>query len=248
MASSALPSPDAQYLAAVDRTEELARLRAQAQKRKSMLVFGPEGVGKTRLLLTFVQNQPFALYVSPIRSPRDLMMALIQDLRRLDKQELRLPSNANSLSTSSLKGIVQRALAEFPVMLVLDHLAGPSRVVTGIIKEFSDYGRRPIYIAARTPHMEDIGTLQPMCADRSERLEIRNFGPAVALEFAKREAERTGLWASNLDSALHSLVEWSEGNPGSILQMLKMADLPRYRMGDQIKAHVLYLDFRMGRR
>ena len=248
MASSALPSPDAQYLAAVDRTEELARLRAQAQKRKSMLVFGPEGVGKTRLLLTFVQNQPFALYVSPIRSPRDLMMALIQDLRRLDKRELRLPSNANSLSTSSLKGIVQRALAEFPVMLVLDHLAGPSRVVTGIIKEFSDYGRRPIYIAARTPHMEDIGTLQPMCADRSERLEIRNFGPAVALEFAKREAERTGLWASNLDSALHSLVEWSEGNPGSILQMLKMADLPRYRMGDQIKAHVLYLDFRMGRR
>jgi hypothetical protein len=96
--------------------------------------------------------------------------------------------------------------------------------------------------------MEDIGTLQPMCADRSERLEIRNFGPAVALEFAKREAERTGLRASNLDSALHSLVEWSEGNPGSILQMLKMADLPRYRMGDQIKAHVLYLDFRMGRR
>jgi hypothetical protein len=213
-----------------------------------MLVFGPEGVGKTRLLLTFVQNQPFALYVSPIRSPRDLMMALIQDLRRLDKRELRLPSNANSLSTSSLKGIVQRALAEFPVMLVLDHLAGPSRVVTGIIKEFSDYGRRPIYFAARTPHMEDIGTLQPMCADRSERLEIRNFGPAVALEFAKREAERTGLRASNLDSALHSLVEWSEGNPGSILQMLKMADLPRYRMGDQIKAHVLYLDFRMGRR
>jgi hypothetical protein len=213
-----------------------------------MLVFGPEGVGKTRLLLTFVQNQPFALYVSPIRSPRDLMMALIQDLRRLDKRELRLPSNANSLSTSSLKGIVQRALAEFPVMLVLDHLAGPSRVVTGIIKEFSDYGRRPIYIAARTPHMEDIGTLQPMCADRSERLEIRNFGPAVALEFAKREAERTGLRASNLESALHSLVEWSEGNPGSILQMLKMADLPRYRMGDQIKAHVLYLDFRMGRR
>jgi hypothetical protein len=248
MASPALESADAQYLAAVDRTNELARLSAQAQKRKSMLVFGPEGAGKTRLLLTFVHNQPFALYVPQIRSPRDLMMALIQDLRRLDKRELRLPANARSLSTSSLKGIVQSALAEFPAMLVLDHLAGPSRVVTGIIKELGDYGRRPIYFAARTPHMEDIGTLQPMCADRSERLEIRNFPPAVALEFAKRKAERTGLWASNLDSALRSLVEWSEGNPGSILQMLKMADLPRYRMGDQIKAHVLYLDYRIGRR
>ncbi|MGB6133403.1 MAG: hypothetical protein WBG54_16610 [Acidobacteriaceae bacterium] len=245
--STALQSPDAQYLAAVDRTEELARLRAQAQKKKSMLVFGPEGVGKTRLLLAFVQTQPFALYVPQIRSPRDFMMALIQSLRHLDKPELRLPASTNSFSARSLKGIVQRALAELPCMLVLDHLASPSRVVTGIIKEFSDYGRRPVFLAARTPHMEDIGALQPMCADRSERLEIRNFTPSVALEFARREAERRALWASNLESTLHSLVEWSEGNPGSILQMLRMADLPGYRMGDQIKAHVLYLDFRMGR-
>jgi hypothetical protein len=248
MASSALRSSDAQYLAAVDRTEELARLRAQAEKRKSMLVFGPEGVGKTRLLLAFVQDQPCTLYVPQVRSPRDFMMALIEDLRRLDKRDLCLPANASSLSTSSLKGIVQRALARFPFVLVLDHLAGPSRVVTGIIREFSDYGQRPIFFAARTPHMEDIGNLQPLCADRSERSEIKNFTPAVALEFAKREVERNGLWASNLEPVMHSLVEWSEGNPGSILQMLKMADLPRYRMGDQIKAHVLYLDYRMGRR
>ena len=248
MAGIALQSPDGQYLAAVDRTEEMAKLRAQAQKRKSMLVFGPEGVGKTRLLRAFVQNQPLALYIPQIRSPRDFMMALILDLRRLDKRELRLPANTDSLSASSLKGIVRRALAEFPCLLVLDHVAGPSRVVTGIIKEFSDYGQRPIFFAARTPHMEDIGTLQPMCADRSERLEVRNFTPAVALEFAKRESERNGLWASNLETALHSLVDWSDGNPGSILQMLKMVDLPRYRMGDQIKAHVLYLDYRMGRR
>ena len=248
MTGIALQSPDAQYLAAVDRTEEMARLRAQAQKRKSMLVVGPEGAGKTRLLLAFVQSQPFALYVPQIRSPRDLMTAIIQSLRRLDKRELRLPANADALSTSSLKGIVRRALTAFPCMLVLDHMAGPSRIVTGIVKEFSEYGQRPIFFAARTPHMEDIGTLQPMCADRSERLEIKNFAPAVALEFAKREAERNGLWASNLEAALQSLVEWSEGNPGSILQMLKMAELPQYRMGDQIKAHVLYLDYRMGRR
>jgi hypothetical protein len=30
--------------------------------------------------------------------------------------------------------------------------------------------------------------------------------------------------------------------------MVKMAHLGKYRMGDQIKAHVLYLDHRMGRR
>lgn len=248
MAGAALHSPDAQYLAAVDRLDEMARLQAQAQKRKSMLIFGPEGVGKTRLLLAFAERNPLALYVPRIRSPRDFMLSLLQELRRLEKRQLRLPENVSALSTPSLKGIVQRALAAFPFLLVLDHLTGPSRVVTGIIKEFSDYGQRPILFAARTPHMEDIGTLQPMCADRSERLEMKNLPPAIALEFAKREAENSSLWASNLESALHSLVDWSEGNPGSILQMLAMAQLPRYRMGDQIKAHVLYLDYRMGRR
>jgi len=70
----------------------------------------------------------------------------------------------------------------------------------------------------------------------------------IALEFAQRHAERIQLWASNLDSILPSLVEWSDGNPGAILQMLKMAQLPQYRADDQIKSHIMYVDYRMGRR
>lgn len=109
-----------------------------------MLVFGPEGVGKTRLLQAFVRTQPLALYVPHLDRPRELMQALLAGLRGLNKRELRLPENAGSLSTPSLKGIVRRALAEFPFVLVLDHVAGPSRVVTGIIKELGDYDQRPI--------------------------------------------------------------------------------------------------------
>lgn len=95
--------------------------------------------------------------------------------------------------------------------------------------------------------MEDIGTLQPLCADRSEQVEVKNFPPSIAMEFAHQEADRAALWGCNLDEALHSIVEWSEGNPGGILQMLRMAQLPKYRLDDQIKVHVLYLDYRMGR-
>lgn len=249
MAASVLQqAPTDQYLAAVNRADEMARLQAQAQRRKSMLIFGPEAVGKTRLLENFVKTQPFVLYVSRVQTPRDLVLGLVEQLQNLNKRDLRLPANPKALSTSSLKGMIQRALDQGPFSLVLDHLSGPSRVVTGMIKELNYYGRTPVIFAARTPHMEDIGTLQPMCADRSERIELKNFASSIALEFAQREAERATLWASNLEHALHSLVEWSEGNPGSILYMIKMAQLPKYRMGDQIKAHVLYLDYRMGRR
>ena len=237
-----------QYVAVVERTEELARLQAQAQRRKSMLVFGPEAVGKTRLLRSFIQTQPLALFAAQVQSPRELLLQLIEELRRFVEPGINLPASCTSSSTGSLKGIVKRALDQHPFLLVLDHVAGPSRVVTGLIKDLNYFDRTPVIFVARTPHMEDIGTLQPMCAGKSERLELKEFLPPIALEFARREASRTGLWASNLDHVLHQLVEWSNGNPGSIVHMLKMAHFPRYYAGDQIKVHVLYLDYRMGRR
>jgi hypothetical protein len=237
-----------QYLATVERTEELARLQAQAQRRKSMLIFGPEAVGKTRLLKSFIQTQPSALFVAQVQSPRQLLLTLIEELRRAANPEIGLPANYTSLSTGSLKGIVQRALEKHPFFLALDHLAGASRVVTGLIKDLNYFDRTPVLFVARSPHMEDIGALQPMCAAKSERLELKEFSPPVALEFARREANRTELWASNLDHFLHQLVEWSNGNPGSIVHMLKMAHLPHYHAGDQIKSHILYVDYRMGRR
>jgi len=223
-------------------------LQTQALRRKSMLIFGPEAVGKTRLLRRFVETQPLALFVAHVQSPREMLLALVEDLRRLAKPGVVLPANRTTLSTGSLKGMVQRALEQYPFLLALDHLAGPSRVVTGLIKSLNNYDRTPVIFVARTPHMEDIGALQPMCAGKSERLEVKDLLPPIALEFARREASRTGLCASNLDQVLQSLVEWSNGNPGSIVHMLKMAHFPRYYAGDQIKVHVLYLDYRMGRR
>ena len=70
----------------------------------------------------------------------------------------------------------------------------------------------------------------------------------MALQFAHRNAERMDLWATNLEAALQSMVQLSGGYPGGILGMLHMASRAQYRVDDQIKFHVLYLDYRMGRR
>lgn len=248
-----MPSPSAQhepaidYLSCVAREEELGRLRNQARIRKSLLLFGPEGVGKSRLLRSFVETQSLALYVGQMRAPREFVLTLLQALHSADG-EIRVPANLSALSTSSLKGLVHRALDTQPFLMVLDHLDAPSRVVTGMVKDLHYYGRTPVIFASRSPHMEDIGALRPLCANKSERLELKNLPAPVALEFARREAQKAELWASNLDATLPSLVEWSDGNPGAILHMLKMAQFPQYRAGDQIKSHILYVDYRMGRR
>jgi hypothetical protein len=215
--------------------------------RKSLLVYGPEGVGKSRLLQTFVASQPLALYVSQTRSPRDLVLTLLHALHSADERIV-IPGNVATLSTSSLKGIVKRALDTQPFLVVLDRLDAPSRVVTVMIKDLHYYGRTPVIFASRSPHMEDIGALRPLCTSKSERMELKNLPHSVAMEFARRNAESSQLCASNLEAVLPSVIEWTDGNPGSILTMLKMAHLPQYRTGDQIKAHILYVDYRMGRR
>ena len=236
------------FFAAIERTEEMARLQAQTQRRKSLLIFGPEAVGKTRLLRAYVKTQPLALFVPRAGSPREVLLALVAELHRLGKRGVELPPNPESLSSSGLKGVVQRALDKHPFLLAVDHLCGPSRVLTGLIKDLNYFDRTPVIFVARTPHMEDIGTLQPMCAGKSERLEMKEFTPPIALEFARWEARKADLCASNLDEVLRLLSDSSKGNPGAIVQMIKMAHFPRYRVGDQIKSHILYLDYRMGRR
>lgn len=247
LSPSAQREPTIEYMNCVGREEELGRIRTQARIRKSLLVYGPEGVGKSRLLRAFVATHPLALYVPQMRSPREFALALLQALHSVD-EGIKPPGNLAVLSTSGLKGIVNRALDARPFLMVLDHLSAPSRVVTGMVKDLHYFGRTPVIFASRSPHMEDIGALLPYCASKSERLELRNLPPQIALEFAQREAKKIALSAANLDVILPSLVEWSSGNPGAILQMLKMAQLSQYRAGDHIKAHILYVDYRMGRR
>jgi hypothetical protein len=244
--SQAQYDPVREYFDAVERTEELARLREQARVRKSMLLFGPEGVGKSRLLRAFCANQQSALFVASSRSPREFLLELLEAMRPTCRAES-IPRQVAGLSATSLKGIAHRSLDSAPYLIVIDHLSGPSRVLTGIIKDLHYYGRTPIFFAARSPHMEDIGALQPLCALKTERIELKNWPQPVALEFARRHAETIRLGATNLESAIHSFVEWSDGNPQSIVRLLGMANLPRYRMDDQIKAHILYVDYRMGR-
>jgi hypothetical protein len=65
-----------------------------------------------------------------MRSPREFAMTLLQALHSADGK-VKLPGNIAALSTSSLKGIVHRALDTQPFLMVLDHLDAPSRVVTG---------------------------------------------------------------------------------------------------------------------
>ena len=231
------------------RDEETRRIREKLSKNRPFLIHGPAGVGKTLLLRSVLPEFPKLLYCENSATTQTIFRSLAQSLVRLRNRRtvtaFRDEDSIKAKSAVSLKGIVMEALNEDKYCIVLDHLKRPSYSLASAVREMMGWGSTPVIAMARSGHMEDVGFLQPFYSDRSEKCEIRNFETPVAEQFARDTVKRAGLAAENMAEFVDKVVEFSGGNPGAILAMLKMAGYPKYRSDAHIKITPLYIDFRM---
>lgn len=233
------------------REAELESLRRRFASRRSFLVHGSAGVGKTFLLNQVRPEFPDLLYSAESASPqtvfRNLAMALLTDgAPRLRRAFAGKPAEViRAKSATALKGIVMDALREGRYGVVLDHLKLPSHAFAAAVRETMSWGGTPVVTVARSAHMEDLGFLQPFYPERSDRFEIRCFPPTVAERFIEEAARRAGLCAQNVGEFLSRALEFSQGNPGAILSLVEMAQHPKYRLAGHIKITPLYVDFRL---
>ena len=242
---------DPKMTAVFHREEEIDALRKRFAVRKSVLLHGPSGVGKTLLLEHVMPDFPHVLYCAQSSSSQAVFRSLAEVLaQKKDTVILRKlggrPAEAIRQKTAvSLKGIVLSVLRGAKYMVVLDHLHRPSHSFAAMVHELMISCSVPVVAVARSAHMEDAGFVAPLFADRADKLAIKNFDPETAQGFAKLSAEDLKLRAENLDDFLTRLVEFSEGNPGAIASMIDMATTSKYRLEDHIIVSPLYIDFRL---
>ena len=232
------------------RDEEMQQLRERLTSRRSFLLHGPPGVGKTLLVSFLLPDLPGVLYSGQNPTPQVLYCNLAVALLSSRNQD---PPTAIGAQHSSLqgktaialKGIVREALRNSQYLLVLDHLVRPSQAFAAAVRELTLRCSVPVVAVSRSDHMEDAGFVLQLFPDRKEKLALRNFDRDKADQFARWCAEQEGLRADNIAQFLEKIVEFTAGNPGAMLQMIRMAKSAKYSHEGQIKVTPLYVDYKL---
>lgn len=245
-ASDKLVSPPSVFA----RESELKMLREHFAARRSLLLHGPAGVGKTLLLSVICPEFPVVLYspqnAAPQETYRNLAMALLTAGEPvLTKAFPCGPVDAQKKAALALKGILRDVLTDSKYVIVLDHLERPSQSLATSIRELKVNCSVPVVAVSRSQHMEDAGFVLSLFPERREKLALRNFDRKTATEFARQCAQGQGLMAANREQFLDAVVQYSEGNPRAILQMVGMAGQPEYGHNGNIKITPLYIDYKL---
>jgi hypothetical protein len=240
-------SPTAIY----GRDAELEQLRQLVSRRRSFLLHGSAGVGKTLLMKHLAGEVPEMVYCDESSSSQTVFRSLAAGLSaRKNRYVLKACGTSglnaiNDKSAVAIRGIVTEALRGASHWIVLDHLKSSSQSFAASLKDVCNWTATPLIAVARSAHMEDVGFLLSMFSDRSEKYALRNFDSETATEFAVLTAQEMHLNAANRAEAIQKIVHYSKGSPGAIVAMLQMAANPKYVAQEHVKLSPLYIDFRL---
>lgn len=232
------------------RVKELEELRTRFKERRTFLLHGESGVGKTLLARSLRHEFPNMIYSQADSGMQNLCRGLAMCLR--DKGNPTMLRTFGSkpgrilsgVSAISLRGLIATVLKEAPYFLVLDHFSFASQQFASVLKTWISEST-PVVLIAQSNHMEELGYASTLFAERRDRFLLTDFAPEVAREFIDWRTEASGLRAENLDEFKERTLSLSGGNPGVISWLVRLAALPKYRSGEHIKVTPLYLDFKI---
>ena len=224
--------------------KEIERLHGAFRSGEPLLILGPQGCGKTRLIQQALAANPQVLYVAWAPTLHALLTSLARGLiaaghagfahRAAD------PDAWLSAQTSvQLKTILWTALETSPVPIVIDGIAGAGFPTYRFLQRV--YCTRGMALFAAARDTESLGTLSRLFWNPGRILQVPPLSAAEAIRLFDAAAAHFALHC-DLEALRQNTLDSARGNPGQIVDMCRLASHPQYQAGRHIQFPPLRLD------
>lgn len=244
----------------IGRKEELRNLFQYIRERKSIHIYGPEGVGKSALLdWTYDNWQEIDDSLIPIycRSSRTLRQVLVcitaflldyfKCLESVDKfkqvKEIKDASDIKELNIRTMRNLAYSYLPRDSFCIILDHLEYVTPRLNGLLSVL--YKKTLVISASRQSWVLDDytfwGNLE-YCLNLTPKIRIENLSRQETFLLMKGVA---GDAFESDDSLFEYIYRITKGNAGITKNIITKALMPRYCVDGCINLKLILLDLKI---
>ena len=243
----------------IGRNRELDSLRSAILSRRSLIIHGPAGSGKSALLQSVLDSLPEevrarCLFCSAFASPHQIWQRLVASLGAVGDPVVleRMRKEADPVSTVNswvnrqtslrLRGILRRAFRARDYLVFFDPPHPLPDGVYRLLQEWIWSGRVPVYLTSRETSETQLGRISGLFWHAGLRLAL---GPLSRLD-AQLLLDQS-MAAFHLDSAVDPefrefAMQQTHLLPGRIVDLCRLASSPVYRSHGHFKLHTLAVD------
>ncbi|MFY9728470.1 MAG: AAA family ATPase [Bryobacteraceae bacterium] len=236
----------------VGMASEIERLNVAFGAGHPLLLLGPQGSGKTRLIEEALRSHQKVLYIAWQPTLHALLAAMARTLIAAHHPEfLRragVPgrSDANpeawlAVQTSiHLKGLLWTAVEGSPVTMMLDGIARAGFPTYRFLQRISQTPGVALFAASRDAF--SLGALARLFWNPAQAMNIPPLPERDSGRLFEAAADHFRLRHLDLDEFREKVLESARGNPGQIVEMCRLATQPQYQVGRYIKFSPLRID------
>jgi len=236
------------HLPFVGMAKERQRLSLALETGDPLIVLGPRGSGKTRLIQEALPSNTGVLYIAWAPTLHALLTAMARALiaaRHAGFIRRAKPGRDAeawlAVQTSiHLKGLLWTAMETSPVPMMLDGIAGASFPAYRFLQRIYHAPGMALFAGSRDAFC--LGALARLFWNPAKALHVPPLAERDAEQLFEAATDYFKLRNLNLDEFREKVLESAGGNPGQIIEMCRLATQPRYHAGRYIKFAPLRID------
>ncbi|MBM3860829.1 MAG: ATP-binding protein [Verrucomicrobia bacterium] len=219
-------------MASAGRDKELVIVREHVRNGKNLVVFGPEGVGKTALVTAAVNGMANVLYCADTATLKTACESLLAQLK------LKVAEADNIVR----KRAILQAAARKKRCFVFDNVGWVAPKLLSFLENIRE--KHSMVIVTRSIAWSDIGHLHLMLWD-FDKLELAPLSRVATLQVLRAQMERLKLRVPDPAEFEANVLRLSGHNLHLLMKLCRQASTGKYVFGGHLSTSLLEIDRRI---